>query len=213
MINMAYKLKGFVELYQYDPVTGRKYNYNRGPNMIVETGKEFILDEIINNLPANKWNGGTGVRAIAIGSSTDTNAGVMGPSSGIDITILGAAWNGVSEDDYRLSGEFARSGIIRPATVRIDQRVEIYAQFADSQFASVATGSWAPIREVGVFLGTGSMEPAANPQDNAVYRPFAMISRRLYYGINTGSGKYVDAPYWKFLDGNPLMMKYTMEVL
>lgn len=202
------KLKGTVELYQIDSNTGRIYNRNVGENLIVETGKEFMLDEILDN---DKWNSGSGVMSIAVGSSTDTNDGVLGPNVGRDVDV-GGPWVGVSEDDWKLSAEFARSIIIPNATSRVDQRIDIFAQFVDAQFSGYESGSFVPIREVGIFLHPTD-EPENNPQDYPQEKPKAMVGRRLYYGHNIIAGKYVDAPYWKPIDGNPLMMKYTLEML
>jgi len=202
------KLKGTVELYQIDRKTGQIYNRNVGPNMIVETGKEFMLDEALDN---DKWNSGSGVSAIALGISTDTNDGVLGPNVGREVDVSGP-WQGVSEDDWRLTSEIARSSIIKNATSSIDQRIDIFAQFVDAQFSGYESGSFAPIREVGLFLHP-TTPPAQNPQDYPANKPYAMVGRRLYYGKNVVTGKFVDAPYWKPIDGNPLMMKYTLEML
>jgi len=202
------KLKGTVELYQVDRKTGKIYNMNKGPNIVVETGKEFMLDESLDN---EKWNSGSGVTAMALGDSTDTNDTVLGPNIGREVDIDGP-WQGASEDDWRLSNEFARSSIIKNATSRIDQRIDIFAQFVDAQFSGYGSGSFAPIREVGLFLHP-TIAPEQNPQEYPAYKPYAMVGRRLYFGVNISTGKYVDAPYWKLIDGNPLIMKYTLEML
>lgn len=205
------KLKGSVKAYQVDVLglyklynPARIYNVNSGPNMIVETGKDFMLDEIFDN---GKWNSGSGILGIATGDSTDTNAGVVGPDATTDITIAGAVWNGVSEDDWRLSSEIARSAILN--VTRSDQAILAVAQFVDGQLPSDPTY----IREVGLFLHA-TTAPTANPQDDDSQKPYAMVGRRVYYGYDddTTPTKYVDRPYYKIKDGNPLMMEYKLEL-
>lgn len=203
------KIKGIVELYQEDPKTGLIYNRNKGPNILVRSGKQFILDEITDN---DKWNGGLGIRSIAIGISTDTNTGVLGPNTGRDLADDGP-WQGPSEDDWRLSSEFARSLIIPGSTVRSDESINIFAQFNDAQFEGYDSGEFAPIREVGLFLGTGEDTPEASPLDDEDQKPDAMVGRRIYYGHDDENMLYVDAPYYKIMDGVPLTIKYTLEML
>ena len=204
MINV--KLTGSFRLYVIDRHT-KKIIQDTGfqKNLIVETGKEFILDEIFDN---GKWNSGIGIQSMAVGDSTDTNAGVLGPNAGRDV-VIGGAWNGVSEDDWRLSSETARSIIISVA--RVDQSIVAIAQFLDGQFSEPSP---IKIREVGIFLHETD-QPVANPQDNPAEKPKAMVARRVYFGYDDEDAptKYVDRPYYKVKDGNPLLMEYKLELL
>lgn len=200
-----FEIIGNIRLYTID-LDEYEILYDTGfkPNMIVESGKEFILDEIFDN---SKWNSGNGIQAMALGDSTDTNTGIQGPNDGRDITISGAAWNGVSEEDYKLSSEIARSSIL--SVTRTDQSIVAIAQFVDGQFSA---SSPVEIREAGIFLHE-TTAPSADPDKVPSQKPYAMIARRVYYGKNAAETKYVDRPFYKVKDGNPLMMEYKLELV
>lgn len=197
------KIQGSMRLYVPDRMTGRilaDTGFRR--NLLVETGKEFILDEVFDN---GKWNGGLGIQSVALGGSTATNAGVLGPDEGVSI-LKGGAWNGVSEDDWRLVDEFARS--IIQSTSRVDQTLTAVAQFLDAQLPFVS--GICKIREAGIFLHEDT-PPAQNPQDNPVYKEYAMVARRVYFGET--ETHYIDRPFYKVQDGNPLLFEYKLEML
>jgi hypothetical protein len=198
------KLKGSMRLYVLDTDSGRILN-DTGfrPNMLVETGKEFILNEIFN---VDKWNSGDGIQSAALGGSTNTNAGVVGPTAGLDILKAGAAWGGVVEDDWRLSDEFARSVII--SATRTDQYIVAIAQFVDGQLPFVS--GVCKIREAGLFLHP-STAPIQDPQADPAQKPYAMVARRVYFGET--ATHFVDRPFYKIEDGNPLMFEYKLELL
>lgn len=201
---MKLKFKGSVKLYKLDLNSGRKYNVDKGPNIWVETGKEFALDEMFDN---NKWNSGLGIRAAALGDSCDSQNGqIQGPAPGVDI-LKGGNWNGPSEDDFMLSSEQARAAILN--VTRSKQTIKAIAMFSDAEMSAFTTGSIASIREAGLFLHP-TTPPAGDPQDNSAYKPYAMIARRCYYG--TQGNYYVDRPYQVVLDGNPTVFEYTFEL-
>jgi len=171
-------------------------------NMVVETGKEFMLDEIFDN---GKWNSGDGILAAAIGTSTNTNGGVVGPSAGVDINI--GDWFGVDEDDWHLTTEMTRNAISSKA--RVDQATTAVAIFLDASltFASHVC----KIRECGIFLDL-TTEPENNPQVDPTQKSRAMVARRVYYGVDdeVTPTKYVDRPFYKIEDGNPLLFEYKL---
>jgi len=172
-------------------------------NMVVETGKEFMLDEIFNN---NKWNSGSGILGAAVGTSTNTNDGIVGPSAGVDINV--GDWFGVSEDDWHLTAEMARSSISSKS--RVDQTTTAVAIFADVQLVFDGNNI-CKLRECGIFLHA-TTEPTNNPQVDPTQKPYAMVARRVYYGTDdpVTPTKYVDRPFYKYKDGNPLLFEYRL---
>ena len=202
---MALKMTGEMRLYCIDKKTGKIYN-DTGflKNKIVETGKEFILDEITNN---SKWNSGLGIQSIALGDSTDLIDTKQGPAAGIDILIEDDGWNDVVDDDWRLASEIVRSAIV--SVSRVDQTMTIVAAFTDSQFTF--TAGVVKIREAGVFLHE-TTAPVSNPQSNLSQKPYAMVARKCYWGYDDPLDPqyYVDRPYYKLEDGNTLMYEYRL---
>jgi hypothetical protein len=172
-------------------------------NMIVETGKEFMLDEMFNN---GKWNSGSGILGAALGDSTDNNDTTAGPNEGVDIDV--GDWFGVSKDDWRLSSEFPLGRSSINSKSRVAQAMTAVAIFLDAQFAHATP---VPIREAGIFLHA-STPPSADPQSDPDQKPYAMVARRVYYGVDdpVTPTKYVDQPFYKVKDGNPLMFEYRL---
>jgi hypothetical protein len=202
---MALKITGEMRLYCIDKKTGKIYN-DTGflKNKVVETGKEFILDEITNN---GKWNSGLGIQAVALGDSTDNIDTKQGPAAGIDILIEDDGWNDVVDDDYRLASEIARSVVL--SVSRVDQTTTIVAAFTDAQFTF--TAGVVKIREAGIFLHA-TTAPVSNPQSNPSQKPYAMVARKCYWGYDDPLDPqyYVDRPYYKLEDGNTLMYEYRL---
>lgn len=206
------KPQGWMRLSVLDLNTGKrlpKTFYKNGitgdtgwrKNMIVETGKQFMLDEIFDN---GKWNSGSGILGAAVGDSTDTNDTIAGPNDGVDINV--GDWFGVSTDDWHLSSEVARSAISSKA--RVDQATTAVAIFIDAQFLAASP---VPIRECGIFLHA-SIEPTNDPQVDPTQKTKAMVARRVYYGVDdpVTPTKYVDQPFYKVKDGNPLLFEYRL---
>jgi hypothetical protein len=205
---MALKITGEMRLYCIDKKTGKIYN-DTGflKNKVVETGKEFILDEITNN---DKWNSGLGIQAVALGDSTDNIDTKQGPAAGIDILIEDDGWNDVVDDDWRLASEIARSSIV--SVSRVDQTTTIVAAFTDAQFTFTGgPPAVVKIREAGIFLHA-TTAPTANPQSNPSQKPYAMVARKCYWGYDDPLDPqyYVDRPYYKLEDGNTLMYEYRL---
>jgi hypothetical protein len=173
--------------------------------MVVESGKEFMLDEVFNN---SKWNSGVGICAVALGVSTDNIGGPTGPSAGSSVAI-GGAWNGVLATDWRLSSEVTRHAII--SLTREANQMKAVAQFSDSDFAAIFVANVAKIREAGLFLNV-TTPPVADPTASPAQKPYAMIARRVYFGYDslTNPQYYVDQPFYVFNDGNPVMFEYRI---
>ena len=202
---MPLEIIGEMRLYCIDKKTGKIYN-DTGflKNKVVETGKEFILDEITNN---NKWNAGAGILAVALGTSTNNIDGIEGPCEGVDITITDDGWNDVVDDDWKLYAEMTRSSILTVS--RIDQTTVITAAFEDADLVFF-TGV-CKVREAGIFLNA-TTPPVSNPQSNPSQKPYAMVARRVYFGYDdpVTPTKYVDRPYYKLEDGTTLMYEYRL---
>ena len=199
--------KGWVRLYALNPETGEIFrDTGFRHNLIVETGREFILDEICNN---EKWNAGAGILAAALGTSTNNIDGLAGPSQGVSIAITDDGWNDVVLDDWRLYAEMCRSSIV--TKTRDGNLIVLAAAFTNSQFTF--NSGICKIREAGTFLNA-TTPPVSNPQSNPSQKPYAMVSRCLYYGYDDPDDptEYVDQPYYVFEDGLVLMYEYKLEM-
>jgi hypothetical protein len=211
------KIEGQMRLSVIDKKTGKrlqKQEYKDGitgdtgweKNMVVETGKEFILDEIFNN---GKWNAGFGILGAALGTSTNTIGGIVGPSFGAPVNV--GDWFGVDEDDWKLFAEMARSAL--DSKSRTDQATTCVAIFLDAQltFVGAPPTGICKIRECGIFLHAATA-PTQNPQVDPTKKPYAMVARRVYYGTDdpVTPTQYVDRPFYKLNDGNPLLFEYKL---
>lgn len=174
-------------------------------NMVVETGKEFVLDEVFNS---GKWNSAAGISGGALGVSTNTNSGVVGPTEGVPVAV-GGAWNGVSEDDWRLSAEMTNARAAIASKARVDQSMEVVIPFTDADL--VFDAGVCKIRECGLFLNA-TTPPSANPQDVPSQKPYAMFARRVYFGTDdpVTPTQYVDRPFYKIEDTNTLLFRYRL---
>jgi hypothetical protein len=155
------------------------------PNHFVNSGKQMVLDFMFNNicwLTGATWNG---TRYVGVGNSTNTNAGVTGPSGAVTVPYNGA-WAGVDDNDWKLTNEI---GIARePITViRAGKTVYLRTKMTDSDFTDGITTSY-DILEVGIFCSGQIGLPNADPTQStlAANKNSCMLVRGVSY-YNNGS--------------------------
>jgi len=194
---------------------GERYEHRKHPNLLVDDGKEYILDGFAgikswHNLGAAgsgavglltfKRYGGAGT-CMFNNSSSERAVGTQGIPSGqicnypIGSTIL------VSPEDSNLSNEVG-SRVVLTAR-RVDQTVEFIGRF--NVPADIPSGT--EIREFGLFLK--STGPTADPSLIETEKPSAMLCRSSLWGSGVCgvTGVYTDDPLianddieirWKF---------------
>ena len=157
-------------------------------NTLVNSGKAFIEDHALGianwfapGITTTEWSDMT-TRYVAVGISTDTNAGVIGPTDTVGVAS-GGAWQGVSPDDWKLSSELARKECDTIARADGATVANIYANFGDPE---LGTGE-VDVYEYGIFLSDTA--PSNEPRYNYSERPNAMLIRAVKY--TTVSGEYI----------------------
>jgi len=120
-------------------------------------------------------------RYVGVGSSTNTNAGVTGPTETVGTSTTGA-WQGVQNEDWKLTTEI---NLARAVMIywRTGKTAHLAGTFTDSDFPVTQNYT---IREFGIFLGSNTNYPQANPitWTNATNRANAMIIRAVPYTIS-----------------------------
>lgn len=215
------RLKGLVESNNINK-KGIRYNYRKHPNLLVDDGKEYILDFFGG---IKSWHNPTETGAIATGLLTFQRWGAAGESmfsnasreraigqNGIPTGIVCNYPVGqtvlVNPEDSFLSNEV---GLRRQLTVtRRDQTLEFICRFRVP--GDIPSGT--ELREFGLFLK--STGPLADPTLVDSQKPFTMLCRSALWGsgvcgltgnINYGQSIYTDNPLvanddveirWKF---------------
>jgi len=159
-------------------------------NVVPSCGRRYILDRIFST-GTHGWND-LRVAYLAVGTSTDTNSGVVGPTADVPVATTGS-WTGPSWADYKLSTEIVR----KACNVRRTGDVAyVRATFLNDDFDAFWTeySDNIPIVEEGLFLS--ATEPTANPIDNATMEEHSMVSRATLTS-NSGSGYYIVEPLYK----------------
>jgi hypothetical protein len=177
------------------------------PNKFVNSGKQFMLDFAFNS---TSWLSGNwyGQRYLAVGGSTNTNGGVIGPTTGTGIPVNDENWHGASENDWRLTSEYTGTyGRAQFTCQRTNNVCLLSAQITDDNVNHSAYGANIQIVELGLFLTSGYNLPAADPTDalNTTSRKNAMIARAVKTTIS--GTDYLASPYIK-TQGNVLNVKY-----
>jgi hypothetical protein len=208
------KLKGLVESCNINK-KGIKYNYRKHPNLLVDDGKEYLLDFFAG---IQSWHNPTAAGSGAVGlltflrwagagvsmfnnASRERALGQNGIPTGqicnypVGTTIL------VSPEDSFLSNA---TGVRTQLTAtRRDQTVEFVGRFRVP--GDIPSGT--ELREFGIFLqATG---PDADPSLVENQRPYTMLCRSALWGSGVcgGTGVYIDDPLianddveirWKF---------------
>lgn len=166
--------------------------------MIVNSGKQYILDKVFNHYD---WNpSASGNLYMGIGLSSDTNVGVVGPTTTTPVPISGN-WSGPSNADWRLTEEVTGNERSLCEVIRAGRTVFIKADIDDNNIAWDVSGYYngqnvLDIVEVGVFIYPNYDKPSRDPTDlnaNDSDRSGAMIARFVFYDTD-GSGNYVVKP-------------------
>lgn len=164
--------------------------------MIVNAGKQYILDKIFNKYD---WNpASSGNIYMGIGLSSDTNAGVVGPTPTAPVPTSGA-WDGPSVSDWRLTDEVSGNQRALCNVIRAGRTVFISADIGPDNINWVGGQyngqSTINVMEVGLFIYPHYDLPTRDPTDlNATDadRSGAMIARFVLY--TTSGSDYVATP-------------------
>ena len=161
--------------------------------MIVNAGKQYILDKIFNRYD---WNAdSSGVLYMGIGTSTDTNAGVVGPTDTSGVSTSGA-WSGPSNADWRLTNEVSGNQRAECEVVRAGRTVFVKATITDDNVDWAGYGvTDMDIYECGLFIYPDYDLPSRDPTDlNATDadRSGAMIARFVFYDVS--GSEYIARP-------------------
>jgi hypothetical protein len=177
------------------------------PNHFVECGKVAMLDMVFNS---TNWMSGAdathfyGNRYMGVGTYSETNAGLNGPSGTLVVSASGT-WQGPSEYDYKLSNEIT---ILRPQVVctRAGKSAGLVATITDDCITDAATQDWY-IREVGIFMHNDVGFPEANPiESNSMKdKHNCMLIRGVFY--RQDGDNYVEDPLRKPA-GSPRIIEY-----
>lgn len=193
---------------------GTRYDFRRHPNLLVDDGKEYILDFLAGikswHAPTETGSGVVGLmtfeRKGGIGtcmfnnSSTERAAGTQFiPIGSCDYPIASTLL--VSPEDSYLSNEVGTR--VTLTATRRDQTVEFVGTFQVP--GNISSGT--KIREFGLFLGATG--PTNDPSFFDAQKPSAMLCRSTLWGSGVcgGTGVYSDDPLianddieirWKF---------------
>ena len=153
--------------------------------MIVNGGKKWYRDITAG---AADWEDDTTKRYMGAGISTNTNAGVVGPTTGVAVETSGF-WQGPANSDFKLSSEITT---IRPEcsfSVGSNGTIHVQAQFTDGDFPDGDVSGY-NLYEFGIFLHSGLI-PGNSPVDfpTSENKRRAMIARTVTM--------YEEAPNYK----------------
>lgn len=155
----------------------------RKENTYPDSGRQHALEEQYMGIT---WQESPD-RYFGIGRSTDTNAGVEGPSGSVEVSVSGS-WQGGSQHDWKLSDEITGSTAGKRRVHAVPKRAGNSVVF----WGEISELNWdnnkeETVREIGLFLtgdfGTPSNDPtstSATSEDKAG----AMISRAVYTFID-----------------------------
>jgi hypothetical protein len=151
--------------------------------MITNVGKYFIRELIQGKTHWSLLNGGSNKHLyMGIGTSTDTNAGVTGPTTSTPIAVDNGIWTGPSPNDWKLSNEYNLDGQDRPqAHLTVQSNGVIYVQ---ALFPSSCFPSGQEIVEYGLFCQK-EIEEGASPLDvnSDANKKKAMIARIVDFNV------------------------------
>ena len=177
---------------------------------IVNAGKQHILDKVYNQYPWNTSN----ILYIGVGQSSNTNAGVKGPS-GTDYTSISGVWRGVSDSDWKLTDEVTGSQRAVAQCVRAGNSAYLVATIDDNNIDWVASEyggiSTLTFREVGLFI-TGTYGPDNDPTDrnaSATDKGKAMIARAVKVRID--GVEYKEDNFYQMSDGESIEIKIEIK--
>ncbi len=200
---------GYIDVFHSveDMKANRNPIVSRMPNKFVDSGKAFCVDFLFGNA---SWLDGnwTATRYMRVGTSSNTNTGVTGPSftppSTYINTAYDGAWQGVSANDFRLTGDVTYSPS-QITVLRAGKSCILYATITDSNVIDGASTTYY-LTEIGLFLGitVPLNDPVQYPTE--VNRENAMIVRAVNY--NRVDNEYVVKPVIK-APGSNIIIRYT----
>ena len=155
--------------------------------MIVNGGKKWYRDITAG---AADWELNSTKRYMGAGTSTDTNAGVTGPTIAVP-TLSNGDWQGVANSDFKLTTELTDSthSVARPEcsfSIGSNGVVHVQAIFTDANFFEGDSTNY-ELKEFGIFLDSDTI-PGNSPVDfpTATNKQNAMIARyvNMYLDVN-----------------------------
>jgi hypothetical protein len=168
-----YNVSGFLTIQQTKNGEIIKETFQPIKNVIVETGREFILDLLIGN--TGYYNGHLTISNMAAGS-------INMPASADD-------WKLYGEGTLNQGGAVCRVPL-DPQTNRTLTTITFHGVFTTADFP----GTPYPIGEIGAFLG--DIPPTNDPQNDSTQRPNAMFNRLILNPVWT---KYNDGTDLRFI--------------
>jgi hypothetical protein len=151
----------------YFHVYTEKEDYGIIPNHFVDSGKIAFMDTMLNS---NPWNTNYKIY-LAVGNSTNTNAGVNGPTSSTPVA-KGGNWLGPDNTDWKLTHETSLQRI-QMTCYRVGKVCYLRGKITNTELVS------GNIHEIGIFLSDTA--PGANPVTTIAQRANAMLVRAIRY--------------------------------
>lgn len=179
-------------------------------NKIVNSGKQFFADILNGNFWTTEEN-----KYMGFGSNSNTNAGVLGPLTGIRTVHYTGAWQGPSLYDWKLSSEYSGLSDVRPliSSTREGNTITMKANISPSNYdANIEAGESGYIRELGLFLTGTYSELTGDPTESTAtdaQRKAAMISRVVFYNLDESNDVYEDDGI-EIEYGDELRIKYIV---
>lgn len=179
---------GHFKIERIDKDTGKIVETIEFPNHFVDSGKQFMLDFTFNSASWLTGQGWADGRYIGVGRSTDTNAGVTGPTDSVPVDV-GGTWDGVSSNDWKMSDEITGSQRAQFSCTRAGNTAHIWGTISDANVSYSGAATSVDITEIGLFL-TGAYGPSNDPTDTSAtndQKAGAMLVRGVsYYQQGTG---------------------------
>ena len=140
-------------------------------NHLVDSGKAFLADIVRGTY----WTTSE-TRYLRLGTLTDTNAGVVGPTSGAAVPSAGA-WQGIANTDWHLSNDITETPVELTA-VRTGKTIFFYGMITDVNVVSGLTTDY-DIYEAGIYIGSGvaDNDPVQHPTTQNTHN--AMVARMI----------------------------------
>jgi len=176
--------------------------------MIVNGGKKWYRDITAG---AAEWEADQTKRYMGAGTSTDTNAGVTGPTVAQSVPSDGG-WQGVANSDFKLTAELTDSThtVARPEcsfSIGSNGVVHVQAIFTDANFENGDTEDY-ELKEFGIFLNEDTI-PGNSPVDfpSADNKSNAMIARYVNFYLDVN--EYKTWTYTK-IQNVPLVINFDL---
>jgi hypothetical protein len=164
-------------------------DYGKIPNHFVDAGKIAFLDTMMNS---TQWSANNHIY-LGVGSSTNTNAGVDGPTALVPVSNTGL-WQGPDDADWKLTTEVTLNARPQMICYRSGKTCYLKARITNAECAAGA------LSEFGIFLGSDITKPTANPVTIAAAtdRTNALIIRAVRFLLQ--GAQYLYNPLTKVVD-------------